>query len=204
MHQSKVSIIIPYNKDRGWLNEAIDSVYKQTYTGQIELIESKSDNGVSYNINRGIELATGDYIKWLPDDDMLTTNCIEDSVKAIEGFDFIHGNALNFFDNGRVEKYKPKLTNPTIKDLVKHNHLHGGTMFYRSDVFERFGLFNESLWTGEEYEYHLRLLSKGASLGYCNEFLFKYRRHDNQKSLGKKQNQGKRQVEIKRIQNLYR
>ena len=203
MNNPKVSIIIPYNKDRGWLDNAIESVYNQTYKGRIELIESKSDKGVSYNINRGIEKATGDFIKWLPDDDILTNNCIEDSVKAIKNNDFIHGKAINFFENGLTTKHIPSVKYPSLKQLAYFNHLHGGTIFYRRDVFERFGMFDEKLWTAEEYEYHLRIISKGALLGYCDSFLFKYRRHDNQKSIGKHNRQAERQREIKRIKSLY-
>ncbi len=50
----KVSIIIPYKIDRGYLNEAIESVKNQTYKGEIELILSQSNGSVSYNLNQGI------------------------------------------------------------------------------------------------------------------------------------------------------
>ena len=180
----KVSIIIPYQKDRGYLQEAINSVHRQTYQ-DIELILSQSDRGVSYNLNRGIKKSTGDFIKYLCDDDMLTPNSITDSVNAMKGCDFIHGNAYNLFPNG--------------------NKIHGGTLMYRRDVFERFGYFNESLWTGEEYEFNLRLLSQGASLGVSNRFLYYYRRHEQQKSLGNKEIEYRlrRAEEIERIKNMY-
>ena len=60
----KVSIIIPYKDNRGWLDKAITSVENQTYSN-IELIVSQGDNGVSKNLNKGIKKATGDYIKYL-------------------------------------------------------------------------------------------------------------------------------------------
>ena len=205
---SKESIIIPYNKDRGYLQQAIDSVYNQTYKGEIELITSHSDNGVSYNINRGIEIATGEYIKFFAEDDLLTPNCIKDSVKAIEGFDFIHGKAFNFHETNlnRNNTHTPRIHIPTLEDMLKVNILHGGTLFYRADVFKRFGLFNESLWTGEEYDYNLMLLSKGAKIGYIDKVVFNYRLHDLQKSIGKHSNEykAKRKEAIEAIKNKYR
>ena len=48
MEDIKVSVIIPYNKDRGWLNEAIESVNNQTHKN-IELILSQSDKRVIPN-----------------------------------------------------------------------------------------------------------------------------------------------------------
>lgn len=204
---SKVSVIIPYNIDRGWLNEAIESVEKQTHK-DIELILSQSDNGVSYNINRGIEKATGEFIKFFAEDDLLTPNCIEDSLKAIEGHDFIHGNAFNF------NKKRPSLSNthiprvqiPSLNDMLVNNVIHGGTLMYRKDVFERFGMFDESLWTGEEYEFNLRIISKGARINYCNKLVFHFRLHEAQKSIGKHtiEYKNKRRAEIDRIKSLYR
>jgi len=204
----KVSIIIPYNKDRGWLRDAIESVHNQTYKGEIELILSQSDNRVGYNINRGIEKATGEYVKFFAEDDILTPNCIEDSVKAIKGYDFIHGKAYNFNLKKpyRNNTHTPSVKVPTLEDLLTVNYIHGGTLFYRRDVFERFGLFDETLWTGEEYEFNLRLLSQGAKIGYVNKILFNYRLHDLQKSIGKQtlEYKARRKTEIERIKELYR
>ena len=198
----KVTVIIPFNEDRGYLDQAIESVENQTYDGEIELILSRSEHGVSYNLNRGIEQSTGDYIKYLCDDDRLTPNSIKDSVEAIQDYDFIHGNAINFWSN-KKEFWRPRVSNPDFKRLVLGNTIHGGSLMYKREVFDYFGMFDESLWTGEEYEFNLRILSMGAKIGYCNAFLYYYRRHDNQKSLGKKSNQVERTKEIERIKRLY-
>ena len=117
----KVTIIIPYNKDRGWLNEAIESVNNQTYRGEIELILSQSDNGVSYNLNEGIRQATGDYIKYLCDDDRLTPNSILDSINSIQGFDFLHGRAVSFFEDGRRDIFTPPAKHPNVNRMILGN-----------------------------------------------------------------------------------
>ena len=112
----KVSIIIPYNVDRGWLDQAEESIDRQTFDN-IEVIHSQSDNGVSYNLNRGIEKATGDFIKYLCEDDMLTLNSIEDSVNAMEGVDFIHGNSYTLYNNGQVREYIAPEQHPTLDQV---------------------------------------------------------------------------------------
>ena len=203
MKLPKVSIIIPFKEDRGWLNNAIDSVYLQTYKGQIELIESKSDGNVSYNLNRGIKKATGEYVKYLCDDDLLTPNSIEDSVRAMEGNDFIHGLAINRFTSGdKIQK--PRLIMPTLTDMLESNVIHGGSLMYRRDVFERFGLFDETIRSAEEYEFNMRIMQAGCKLGYCNEILYIYRRHDEQKSLGKGIDQAERAIRINAIKDKFR
>lgn len=203
MKLPKVSVIIPYSVDRGWLNEAIESVYYQTYRGKIELIESQSDNCVSHNINEGVKIAKGEFIKYLCEDDMLTDNSIEDSVKAMKGNDFIHGNAINLFSTYEVV-HKPRWTAPTINEMLIGNYVHGGTLMYRKDVFDRIGGFDETLTSAEEYEFNMRALSKGLKLGYCPQSLYIYRRHDMQKSLGKGIDQVARALKIQAIKDRFK
>jgi glycosyltransferase involved in cell wall biosynthesis len=198
----KVTVIIPYKEDRGWLQLAIDSVVTQTYKGEIELILSQSDNRVGYNINRGIEKATGEYIKYLCDDDWLTPNSIEDSVNAIQGYDFIHGNAFNVF-GGAKQIQKPRRPHPTFNEMIINNVIHGGTLMYRKDVFDRIGLFNEDLDCAEEYEFNLRCFKNKMRLGYCQKTVYNYRRHEKQKSLGKEADQEVRRKKIHAIKMMY-
>ena len=203
MLHPKVSIIIPFHHDRGWLQDAIDSVHQQSYQGEIELILSESTESVGYNLNRGIEIASGEFVKYLCDDDMLTFNSIHDSVKAMKGFDFIHGNAINKHTLHEIFQ-RPRIAKPTLKDMLSSNVIHGGTLMYRKDLFDKVGLFDEKLDCAEEYDFNMRCLSKGMKLGYCNATLYIYRRHDEQKSLGKKVNQIERAKRIEAIQNRFR
>lgn len=200
-----VSIIIPCNEDRGFLADTIKAAEMQTYS-DIEIIISRLRSSTSNNINQGIKKAKGEYIKLCADDDLLTPNCIEDSLKAIDGFDFIHGNAINFWANGAEQSYIPPIKYPTLRDMLLNNIIHGGTVLYRRDCFYRFGGFDETLWCGEEYEFNMRLLSKGCKLNYCDSFLQRYRRHKKQKSLGNTASdyQAKRQIEINKIKNSFR
>lgn len=200
----KVSIIIPYKEDRGYLNKAIESVEKQSYN-DIELILSKSRANGATNFNKGVKKAKGDLIKYLCDDDMLTTDSVKHSVKAMRDNDFIHGNAINLFENGQHSVHVPTIHKPTLKDMLVFNRIHGGTLMYRADVFERFGLMDAKLFTGEEYDFNMMLLSKGAKIGYCDAFLYYYRRHKQQKSLGNldAEYQAKRREQIEMIKQRY-
>ena len=200
----KVSIIIPYKEDRSYLDKAIESIESQSYKNY-ETIFSQSNNRVGYNLNRGIEVATGDLIRYLCDDDMLTPNSLLDTVKRFSG-DFIHSNAFNFYENGRVYRHVPKIKNPNLRELEKRNHFHGGTVVYHASVFDRFGLFDESLWTGEEYDFNLKILHSGAKVGYINSFTYFYRRHPLQKSLGNTdlEYQAQRKQAIEEIKERYK
>ena len=59
-----ISVIVPYNADRGWLNRCLASIENQTYEN-FECIESLSTNTVGYNFNRGLEKARGASGRWV-------------------------------------------------------------------------------------------------------------------------------------------
>jgi glycosyltransferase involved in cell wall biosynthesis len=202
IYKMKVTVIIPFNKDRGYLKHAIDSVKNQTYKN-VELILCKSKDGVSKNINKGFEYATGDVVGYFAEDDLLCAKTIEHVVNGIGDYDFIHGKAIRF-DKETNTIYKPLLKYPSVKDLIKNNYIHGGTCWYKSHVIKE-NRFDESLWTAEEYEYHLRLLSKSYEIGFIDEVIFKYRLHQNQKSIGNldKEYQAKRNNVKQLIKNKY-
>ncbi len=176
--KKKVTVIIPYKEDRGWLQQAIDSV-----PSDVQLILSKGKGNWPQNFNKVLDQVEGDFIKYLHEDDMLTENCIRDSVHAIESqnVDFIHGNALEIYEGStkRVNK-RPRIHQPTLQDLLAKNVIHSPTVMYRRGLFEAVGRFDESLTICEEYEFHLRCLHKGMKIGYCPTTLAYYRRHPKQ------------------------
>lgn len=174
-----VTVIIPYKVDRGWLQDAIDSVPKG-----VQLLLGQGDGNWPANFNKVLPQAEGDYIRYLHEDDMLSPNCIEDSIRTFEstGADFIHGWAEEFYSykSDRI-LYKPKIEHPTLRDMLVKNYIHSATLMYRKEVFEKIGTFDETLWTAEEYEFSLRCLKNGLKLGYCPSVLAFYRRHPQQK-----------------------
>ncbi len=175
----KVSIIIPFREDRGWLKLAITSARNQTYP-DTEIILAKGDKTCAGNTNDGIRNATGDLIKFLHDDDVLPIYAIAEMVKGIERYDFVHGNAIEIHPDGSWKRYVPEMKNPKLKDLVKKNVIHGGTTMYRREVFHKVGTLNEDLPGFEDYEFHLRLLQAGMKLGYIDNELTFYRIHNDQ------------------------
>ena len=173
-----VTVIIPFKEDRGWLDQAIASVPKDC-----QLILAKGDGNKSQNFNKVLNQVKGDFIRVLDEDDMLTENCIDSSLFAIEGYDFIHGNALQMYSDsqhGRLIPYIPPVKYPTLVDLLEKNVIHNMTTMYRREVFEKVGGYDESLKWAEDYEFHLRCLSAGLKIGYCNSFLCYYRIHSGQ------------------------
>lgn len=176
----KVTVIIPYKEDRGWLKEAIDSV-----PSDVELILSKGDGNWPQNFNKALGQATGDYIKYLHDDDILAPHSISTCVHYLEqtGFDFVHGKAVEFYDDRSTRNiYTPAVKFPLLNDLLCKNVIHSCTTMYRREIFEKIGGFNEDpkMYSFEEFEFNLRVLKEGFKIGYIDKVLAYYRRHSRQ------------------------
>jgi len=109
------TVIIPYIKDRGFLEKAIESVHEQTV--ECGLILSQSDNSVGYNLNRAIEKCTTEFWVYLCDDDILPVDSVEIRMKAMKDNDFIHGNGI-VYGSVVASARTPENKKPTIQDLV--------------------------------------------------------------------------------------
>jgi GT2 family glycosyltransferase len=177
-----VSVIIPYNIDRGYLSDAIRSAENQTVS--CEVIPWQGDYWLSKNINDAIRTSTGDYIKILAEDDLLTANCIEDLYNGIQGYDWICADAVDFeyIDDGKIIDFHEGHL-PKFEEVRIANCIHGGSTLYRKDMIYEIGGWDESLYTGEEYDLHLKLLASGYKVGYINKTVYKYRLHDRNKSV---------------------
>ncbi len=172
----KVTVIIPYRKDRGWLQEAIDSV-----PGWCELVVEQGDANKSILFNRALEKATGEIIKVLDEDDMLIEDGLKMQADALRDYDIIHANAIYIDSHGHITgRYIPRVKHPTLQDILKKNTLHNPSMIYRRSVFEALGGYDETLPKSQDYEYHLRCLSAGMTIGYCDSFVVYYRLHQEQ------------------------
>ncbi len=203
-----VSVIIPYNIDRGYLQYALESIYNQTCNCEnIEIITSQGDGYWPINFNTGFKKSTGELIRFLHEDDLLTPNSIFDTINYFTNhpeIDFFHSNAINFFEDGSEELYFSPIKTPTLNDMLTKYTIHAETVVYRRRCFNK-RLFDESLWTGEEYDFNLWLLANDYKIGYLNSITCRYRRHAKQKSLGNKEKeyQDKRQVVKDQIKQRY-
>lgn len=198
-----ISVIIPYNKNRGYLMQAIESVEAQTYK-DVEIILSQSEGTAGFNMNRGIEKARGEYVCFLCEDDLLTPNSLEDRLEAIKDCDFIHGRSMQFNESGNIKEWQLTDKETNLSKMLSVNGIMGGTVLYRKSLFDSFK-WDETLTTGEEYDVNLYLLSNGFKLGFCDSIVYNYRRHPTQKSLGNKspEYQAARRRQIEMIKSRY-
>jgi glycosyltransferase involved in cell wall biosynthesis len=197
-----ISIILPYDKDRGFLQRMIDSIEAQKFSGTFELVLAQGDKPVTQNFNDGLKRAKGKYFKLAGEDDTHEPNSLQHLFNGIQGYDICIGNARYTRDRGFMI-YKPEYWD--LKRVAEKNSINGGAIMYKTSIVRAIGGMDESLWTGEEYDMNMKLLSLGHTVNYIDKVVYNTYVWGGQKSMGyRKKDPIKRQAEIERIQNKYK
>lgn len=205
----KVTIVIPVYNGSNYLAEAIDSALDQTYDnievvvvndgsgdkGKTEEIAlsygdkiryfSKENNGVASALNMGIREMTGEYFSWLSHDDVYYPHKVESQIKrlASEAKDVVLYSDYDTIDG--ESRFKRHVENKHVEPhcfryaLTISHPLHGCTALVPKALFDRFGLFDESLRTTQDYDMWFRL-SKEVDFIHMKEALIQSRDHAEQ------------------------
>lgn len=191
------TIIIPYNRDRGYLSEAIASVKAQTRP--CELVLSHSPASCAVNLQNGLDRVNTTWYAVLAEDDLLREDFVQRMENWIGADDFAFGYGQAF--GTRSNLYRSSCYG--FDDMLKANTIHGGSVLYRTDFVRSIGGYDTSLSCAEEYDLHLRMLKEGATFVEVGHAVYLYRYHEDQKSKVRLAAKIERELEIKRIREKF-
>ena len=187
----KISVIIPlYNKEH-YIEDTIKSVLAQTYSNweaiiiddgstdsSAQIAQSFNDprirfykqtnQGVSRTRNRGIELATGEYIAFLDADDQWMPNYLHTMNSLAEQYP-----NYSVFCSAHDGHYIHSLPSgvSVIDDHCKYPFIYWtGCMLIKKEIFNEIGGFREGIQLGEDRDMWLRIACKYPTI-YLNEEL---------------------------------
>ncbi len=201
-----VSVVVPCYNHEKYVKETIESIINQTYKN-IELIvidDGSKDNsvsviqeladkygftfihrpnkGLSATLNEGIRLAKGKYFSSIASDDILFLEKIEKQVKFMESnpkYGMCYGKIV-YFEDSIENTYDYPNSNKqgwVFDDLLNYGcFIPAPSYFTRKEVFESVGGFDKNLWI-EDWDMWLRIAKK-YQVGYIDEYLAYYRKHD--------------------------
>ena len=178
-----LSIIIPVFNGGKTLDSCLQSILSQTYNdyevivcdGQSTddtlgilskhadkvVLSSVQDKGVYDAMNRGLNLASGDWIYFLGADDVLANSKVLDSVFShdYQGVDLVLGMAKheNLSSKKVPVDYRSSLSSKTLW----RNTVHHQSAFYHKSIFTDFR-YNIEYKILADYHLNLRLLKSGA------------------------------------------
>ena len=134
----------------------------ESYKEIISKYSSEKDNGLYDAMNKGIALATGDIIGILNSDDIFTDNYVLENIAKFHlrnSVDASVGNITQFNENGKiVRKYSAKNWHPAkLKVGFMPPH---PAIFFKRDLFERYGNYKLDFVSGADYELIVRFFLK--------------------------------------------
>lgn len=151
---------------------------------------SEPDNGQTHAINKGMRLAKGDLVAYLNSDDIYlpgTLSLVAEFFQSHPDVDAIHGNCMSIDENGN-DMGTPLIGNSyTLRSaFTKRWHVAQPATFWRREVTEQIGLFDESFHFVMDYDYWLRMVIAGFIPQYINRDLAGFRFHQDSKSVSLK------------------
>jgi len=196
-----ISIITPvYNVDPKWIEKAIKSVETQWYdnwelciaddcsTNEATKKYLKSINNPKIKVkflnknlnisgasNAALELANGDYIALLDNDDELTPNALYEMVKVINNSnaDFIYSDEDFISPDGVYcnPHFKPDFS----PDLLLSNNYITHFSCFKKELLDRVGYFKSEYDGAQDYDLFLRLTEKTDKIYHIQKILYHWR-----------------------------
>lgn len=127
----------------------------QNTRSNVEVLHNPSNLGVSYTINRGLSIASGDYIVLLGSDDYFYTEALERVMREMDGTDLIYFDLLT--NEGDVFHLSPD-TREIFCGSVK--------LMRREFIGDTRN--KEDIKVGEDWVFFQELLSKNPTEKYTN------------------------------------
>jgi len=136
---------------------AVIESYEEAFDGRLRFISEK-DSGIYNAMNKGIDMACGEYVALLNSDDWYETNTLEVvSRHTSHKHDVIYGLS-KYWNDGIPQMILARY--PEIKTLSVPPH---PTSFIRNDVYRTHGHYDESYKSAADLDFFLRLCSRNVS-----------------------------------------
>jgi glycosyltransferase involved in cell wall biosynthesis/GT2 family glycosyltransferase/SAM-dependent methyltransferase len=202
-YQPTISILMPvYNVDLVWLKKAIDSVKCQIYPRwelciaddastsmelrnylleveqdrRIKVVFRQQNGHICAATNSAAELATGDLVAFMDNDDALAPNALFEVVRLMQDHpdaDVIYSDEDKMDETGRCydPQFKPDWS---AELLLAYNYINHFTCVRRS-VFERVGRLRIGYEGSQDYDLLLRVVSQTDRIYHVPQVLYHWR-----------------------------
>lgn len=196
----KFSIVIPTYNRAGIIAKSLDSVCNQAYKDwEIIVVDNASTDNTkevmsrylvndniryvvndrnyerSYSRNRGMMLATGDFVSLLDSDDILYPDCLQKAADFIMSYpDTVFFHCLYEILGEDYQPVKrpvfPPVTNP-FKSIAQGNFISNIGVFCRKDILKHVKFDEEPILIGvEDYDFVLNILLHTGKVDRINEY----------------------------------
>ena len=126
---------------------------------------SEPDKGIYNAMNKGMGMATGEYLQILNSGDSLASeDVVERMYKALEEKDFpsiLYGNMLKDMPDGRMLRDRSFAGKPVTLKSVLHGSLNHSPAYIARSLFEKYGDYDEALKIVSDWKWYLQAIILG-------------------------------------------
>lgn len=172
--------------DGGSTDQTLDILKK--YEGRLTWFSEK-DKGQTDGINKGLRLAKGEILAYLNSDDTYLPGAITTAVHYLTSENpdspFVYGEGYHITTEGKIiERYPTERFD--FRHLAETCYICQPTTFWKRDVIETIGLFDEDLHYAMDYDYWIRIAKQYQTLGYISDYLANSRFYQETKTMSKR------------------
>jgi GT2 family glycosyltransferase len=144
----------------------------------------KMNGGTATALNHGIQMSSGQYVAWLSSDDLFYPNKIANQLHFMleqnARISYTSFNSINADSAVTQLDVTPRYSNEIdfYRTFLHANPINGCTVMMRRDLFERIGIFNESLPYTHDLDLWYRVLLNGIKIHFLGQSLVAYRWHE--------------------------
>lgn len=150
-------------------DKSVDVIKK--YQDKISYWVSEPDTGIYNAMNKGINIASGEYLLFLNSGDILASKDVLEGVYGRLGtVDIIYGYVEGIEKNGEKRQKILPPEEITFRFFYSRNIPHQAE-FISKKLFEKLGLYNENHKILSDYEFNLKALMSNASFCYIEKLI---------------------------------
>lgn len=152
------------------------------YTGRdnrVKILRNEKNQGIINSLNRGIDLAQGEFIARMDSDDIAMKDRLEKQLGFLEqhpDYALVGTNAITIDEDGKETGHLdfPTSHESIYRSIILRNPILHPTWFLRRSIFTEMGCYDEKASRVEDYEFLLRIAPK-YKIGNVPERLLYYR-----------------------------
>jgi glycosyltransferase involved in cell wall biosynthesis len=225
MKKPLVSVLMPNYNCENYLPEAIESILNQTYRNfefiivddsstdnswkiiqdyvkkdkRIRAFRNEKNSGVTVTLNNGLKHCKGEFIARMDSDDFVSSSRFERQISLLErkNADICSTNLCFVSSNGAIIG-KRNYSDDISKVIFFESPICHASVLMKKELFDKFGVYNNSFNSAEDYDLWFRFYSNGAKFVLLKDYSYFYRQHGNTVKQLKTKKQIKTTVVIKK------
>lgn len=170
--------------DGGSTDESVEVIKK--YEGYLTYWISEPDKGQVDALNKGFDIATGEWISFQNSDDVYFPGTFQHfgrAARQYENVDLLYGDLFMITADDEVTELLKTLPYNFTSQLIEGMQIHNQSLFFKKRLLDEFGLFDSTYRFAFDYEFITRFTAQpGVSVKRVGELAGALRVHEEAKS----------------------